>query len=50
VHEKKQTSQAQLELFEQQAEGMIDKLQIEKGKWEQVLTKIIEVLIENITT
>jgi hypothetical protein len=36
-----------MEPFEQQAEGMIHELQIEKGRWEQVLVERREVLKEN---
>jgi peptidoglycan hydrolase CwlO-like protein len=50
MQEEKQERQAQLEPFQQQAEGMIDELQIEKGRWEHVLAESREVLKENITT
>jgi hypothetical protein len=50
VQEKKQARSAQLEPFQKQVEGMIDKLQTKKGKWEQVLTKRREVLAEHITS
>jgi hypothetical protein len=50
VQEQKQARQAQLEPFQQQAEGMIDELQTEKGKWEHVLIERREVIREHITT
>jgi hypothetical protein len=37
-----------LEPFQQEVEGMIEKLQIEKGIWEQVLSESRAVLGENI--